>query len=58
MNPFPRSTLPANTPPAADAVNRINTSELFRGQKTVEIDHGKERYTLRLTKDNKLILTK
>ena len=37
---------------------RVNSDQLFRGQKTVEIEHGEQRYTLRLTKDNKLILTK
>jgi hemin uptake protein HemP len=31
---------------------------LFRDGKTVEIDHGEQRYTLRVTRDNKLILTK
>lgn len=37
---------------------RVNSDQLFRGQKTMEIDHGEQRYTLRVTKDNKLILTK
>jgi len=58
MNTAPQSAPAAHTPTAADAAMRINTSQLFRGQKTVEIDHGEQRYTLRVTKDNKLILTK
>ncbi|MCP5268822.1 MAG: hemin uptake protein HemP [Zoogloeaceae bacterium] len=37
---------------------RVNSDQLFRGQKTLEIEHGEQRYTLRVTKDNKLILTK
>jgi hemin uptake protein HemP len=37
---------------------RLNSSQLFRDGKTVEIEHGDQRYTLRVTKDNKLILTK
>ncbi|MBK8522966.1 MAG: hemin uptake protein HemP [Betaproteobacteria bacterium] len=37
---------------------RLNSRQLFRDGKTVEIDHGEQRYTLRVTKDNKLILTK
>jgi len=37
---------------------RIESAQLLRGQRTVEIEHGEQRYTLRVTKDNKLILTK
>jgi hemin uptake protein HemP len=37
---------------------RLNSNQLFRDGKTVEIDHGEQRYTLRVTKENKLILTK
>ncbi len=36
----------------------LNSSQILRGQKTVEIAHGEQRYTLRITRDNKLILTK
>ncbi|MBW7903893.1 MAG: hemin uptake protein HemP [Rhodocyclaceae bacterium] len=49
-------------PPAAPAVAglppRIDSNQLLRGHRTVEIEHGEQRYTLRVTKDNKLILTK
>ena len=37
---------------------RVDSGQLLRGHRTVEIDHGDQRYQLRLTKDNKLILTK
>src|SRR5689334_21028971 len=37
---------------------RIDSAELLRGQNTVEIDHGGQRYLLRVTRENKLILTK
>ena len=37
---------------------RVDSAQLLRGHRTVEIDHGDQRYQLRLTKDNKLILTK
>lgn len=41
-----------------DMPPRIDSSQLLRGQRTIEIEHGEQRYTLRVTKDNKLILTK
>lgn len=41
-----------------DLPPRIESGQLLRGQRTVEIEHGEQRYTLRVTKDNKLILTK
>lgn len=37
---------------------RVTSTELLRGQNTVEIEHGGQRYFLRLTRENKLILTK
>ncbi|MFC5300772.1 hemin uptake protein HemP [Azospira restricta] len=37
---------------------RVDSSQLLRGRRTVEIEHGEQTYTLRVTKDNKLILTK
>ena len=38
--------------------NSIDTRELFIGTREVTITHGGERYRLRLTALNKLILTK
>lgn len=40
------------------ADNSIDTRELFIGTREVTITHGVERYRLRLTALNKLILTK
>jgi hemin uptake protein HemP len=37
---------------------RVSSTQLLRGQRTVDIEHGNQHYTLRLTRDNKLILTK
>lgn len=51
-NPSPAAPVPPELP------SRVDSGQLLRGQRTVEIEHGKERYTLRVTKDNKLILTK
>lgn len=47
-----------DAPPPSEMPSRLDSTQIFRGQKTVEIEHGEQRYTLRVTKDNKLILTK
>ena len=39
-------------------VKRLNTNQLFTNTKEVMIEHLNEIYVLRLTKQNKLILTK
>ncbi|MFZ2853797.1 MAG: hemin uptake protein HemP [Rhodocyclaceae bacterium] len=53
---------PQPEPPAiartADAALRIDSQQLLLGQRTIEIDHSGQRYTLRVTRENKLILTK
>lgn len=36
----------------------IDSRELMRGGRLIEILHAGQRYTLRLTRENKLILTK
>jgi len=38
--------------------NRIDSRELFRDTREIIIGHGEETYRLRLTAQNKLILTK
>jgi hemin uptake protein HemP len=38
--------------------NRIDSRELFSGEREIIISHGTEAYRLRLTSQNKLILTK
>jgi hemin uptake protein HemP len=38
--------------------NRIDSRELFAAEREIMIAHGEESYRLRLTSQNKLILTK
>lgn len=57
----PEKTQPAKADPApaeAPHPSRLSSAELLQGQNTVEIDHGGQRYLLRVTRENKLILTK
>jgi len=58
MNPQPLS--PEPTPPAekAESRPRIDSEKILGGATTVEIDHAGQRYLLRVTRENKLILTK
>lgn len=49
-------TTPA--PNAAVAPARISTQSLLQGRTVIEIEHAGERYQLRITRGNKLILTK
>lgn len=58
MQPNPSPAAPVAAPVPPELPSRVDSGQLLRGQRTVEIEHGKERYTLRVTKDNKLILTK
>ncbi len=37
---------------------RIDSQQILRGTQAVEIDHAGQRYLLRITRENKLILTK
>lgn len=46
-----------NADSATPALTRINSGDLFRQQREVEIDHQGRIYRLRLTQLNKLILT-
>lgn len=39
-------------------VAKIDSKELFVSAKVVQIVHNNQTYTLRVTRDNKLILTK
>jgi hemin uptake protein HemP len=62
MNPAP--SVPAaprqeaNGKAAAGAAADWSSEAIFRGQREVLIVHGAERYRLRITGSNKLILTK
>lgn len=55
-NPSPPALLVVPVQP--ELPPRIDSTQLLRGHRTVEIEHGEQRYTLRVTRDNKLILTK
>ncbi|MEH2506313.1 MULTISPECIES: hemin uptake protein HemP [unclassified Bradyrhizobium] len=49
---------PASTRSLAISGNRIDSRELFATEREIIIAHGEEHYRLRLTSQNKLILTK
>lgn len=54
-------TKPADTPPPAEtraARPRVDSEQLLQGAPAVEIDHAGQLYLLRVTRENKLILTK
>ena len=44
--------------PSTVSGNRIDSRELFSNEREIIIAHGEETYRLRLTSQNKLILTK
>ena len=48
------------TPPANNTAERprVDSQQLLRGAQAIEIEHAGQRYVLRLTRENKLILTK
>ena len=56
------ATNAGNPPTAARSVvmsgNRLDSRELFATEREIIIAHGEEHYRLRLTSQNKLILTK
>ncbi len=47
----------ADTPSSLPGA-RLNSSEMFRGRKEIQIEHEGEIYRLRVTRSGKLILTK
>ncbi len=52
---------PPAPPPAAPApvsTPRVDSQDLLRGHTAIEIGHAGQRYLLRVTRENKLILTK
>ncbi|HQU78916.1 MAG TPA: hemin uptake protein HemP [Azonexus sp.] len=54
-------TKPADTPSPAETRAtrpRVDSEQLLQGAPTVEIDHAGQLYLLRVTRENKLILTK
>jgi hemin uptake protein HemP len=57
-------TTPPKSPPTPqpaanpDPRPRLDSQEILGGNSAVEIDHAGQRYLLRVTRENKLILTK
>lgn len=51
---------PAPPPPSPSSAERprIDSWQLLQGNSAVEIEHAGQRYLLRVTRENKLILTK
>jgi hemin uptake protein HemP len=45
-------------PPGETTKSRYDTRELFRGQREILIEHAGHAYHLRITRQDKLILTK
>lgn len=55
-NPFSTAEAPVSAevrPPVC-----IDSTQLLQGARAVDIDHAGQRYVLRITRENKLILTK
>jgi hemin uptake protein HemP len=49
---------PRGEPPAENASRVVSSHELLGRQRHLQIEHGGERYVLRITRQGKLILTK
>jgi hemin uptake protein HemP len=49
---------PPTTDSQATAKLPVSSEQLLRGATTLEINHAGQRYLLRVTRENKLILTK
>ena len=50
---------PHSAPPVQPSqLPRIDSSQLLQGATVIEIEHAGQRYLLRVTRENKLILTK
>ena len=59
INTKVKETLAGKPAAVAQTMNTLYTSEaLFRGQKEITIEHEGYQYLLRITRQNKLILTK
>jgi hemin uptake protein HemP len=58
MNSQPKPVLPSSPTTPAATLPRLGSEEILRGSNTVEIEHAGQRYLLRVTRENKLILTK
>ncbi len=58
MKQQPQPASPNPIPNAVDTRRRIDSEIILCGASSVEIDHAGQRYLLRVTRENKLILTK
>ena len=58
MNPQPPSNEQHPLTETTETRPRINSEKILAGATTVEIEHAGQRYLLRVTRENKLILTK
>ena len=58
MNSQPKPDQPANLPPPIETLPRVDSEQILQGAQTVEIELAGQRYLLRVTRENKLILTK
>lgn len=54
--PQPLASVP-ECPPTAQP-RRVDSGSLLQGASMIEIEHAGQRYLLRVTRENKLILTK
>lgn len=51
--------LPLPPPAVSESIRpRVDSADILRGANAVEIEHAGQRYVLRVTRENKLILTK
>lgn len=58
MNPQPQPASPNPIPDTVETRQRVDSQVILRGASSVEIDHAGQCYLLRVTRENKLILTK
>lgn len=58
MNLAPQAPAGATTSPAVGRKPRIESQRLFQGNSEIVIVHHHEEYSLRITRNGKLILTK
>ncbi|MBS1142976.1 MAG: hypothetical protein H6R14_382 [Proteobacteria bacterium] len=54
----PKPAAPIPAPEKTETRRRIDSETLLGGESILEIDHAGQRYLLRVTRENKLILTK
>ncbi|NTV72184.1 MAG: hemin uptake protein HemP [Azonexaceae bacterium] len=58
MSHPPKPAAPEKAPDKTELRRRIHSEHLLCGESTIEIEHAGQCYLLRVTRENKLILTK